>query len=271
MQQQSRQWHREGRRIGFVPTMGHLHDGHLALVERAVDSADKVVVSIFVNPLQFNDPADFSAYQRSLEADLQKLAGLKVDAVFTPEEVEIYPRERASMTKVEVPVLSDILEGAQRPGHFRGVTTVVAKLFNIIQPDVAVFGEKDFQQLLIIRRMVADLDLPVEIMALPTVREADGLAMSSRNSRLSAEQRQLAPLLYQTMQAFRQRYRAGATALERLEAEARAELEQAGFVVEYFCLRRRDDLAPAKAGDRARLLAAARLGQTRLIDNLAME
>ncbi len=271
MQLQSRRWQQAGQRISFVPTMGNLHAGHLALVEKAVELGERVVVSIFVNPLQFNDPADFAAYRRSLDADLDKLAPLEVDAVFAPPEDEMYPHGRDATTQVDVPALSGILEGEHRPGHFRGVTTVVAKLFNIVQPDVAVFGEKDFQQLRIIECMVADLDMPVEIIAMPTVREADGLAMSSRNSRLSASQRQLAPLLYQTMQEFRQHYLAAEGNIAQLQAQATAGLAQAGFVVEYFSLRRHEDLAPAKPGDRCLLLVAARLGETRLIDNLCME
>ncbi len=271
MQQQALDWRRAGQRIGFVPTMGNLHAGHLALVDKAAELADRVVVSIFVNPLQFNDPADYAAYQRTLEADLDQLATRRVDAVFAPSEAEMYPHGRDATTLVEVPAMSDILEGEQRPGHFRGVTTVVAKLFNIVLPDLAVFGEKDFQQWRIIERMVADLAMPVDIVAMPTVREADGLAMSSRNSRLSPAQRELAPQLHQAMQAFRAAWLAGDRDIAALEAAAKARLAQQGFVVEYFSLRRCTDLAPARAGDEALLVAAARLGTTRLIDNLRME
>lgn len=266
MQALARQWREAGQRIAFVPTMGNLHAGHLALVEQA--AADRVVVSIFVNPLQFNEPDDFADYPRTLDADRQRLADYPVDAVFAPDETELYPAGRDATTRVEVPLLSDILEGAARPGHFRGVTTVVAKLFHCVLPDVALFGEKDFQQLLVIRRMVADLDFPIEIIGCPTVREPDGLAMSSRNARFSAEERRRAPHLYRVLTGIRDRIRQGARDFAALEQQARRELETAGLEPEYVAVRRAADLAGPRAGDELVIVAAARLGATRLIDNL---
>ena len=268
MQALARRWHAAGQRIAFVPTMGNLHAGHLALVTEAASRAERLVVSMFGNPLQFNEPEDFSNYPRSLEADLQKLAAHPVDAVFAPGEAELYPAGREATTRVEVPVLSDILEGASRPGHFRGVTTVVAKLFHCVMPDVALFGEKDFQQLLVIRRMVADLDFPVEIVACPTVREEDGLAMSSRNARFSREERDRAPQLYQVLCAVRDRIRVGSSDYTALEQQARRELATAGLEPEYLAVRRAADLAEPRHGDELVIVAAARLGKTRLIDNL---
>lgn len=271
MQALSTDWRRRGERIAFVPTMGNLHDGHLALVAKAMDTAQRVVVSIFVNPLQFDEARDFEAYPRTLDADLARLADYRVDAVFVPSESTLYPRGREAITRIEVPQLSDILEGACRPGHFSGVATVVAKLFHCVQPQQAVFGEKDYQQLLIVRRMVADLNLPVEILALPTVREADGLALSSRNRRLTPAQRARAPRLYQVMQALRSRILDGEQDYDALAERAAAELEAAGLATEYVTVRDAEQLGRPLA-DRPRIiLAAARLGQTRLIDNLWVE
>ena len=269
MQRYASAWHQQGLRIGFVPTMGNLHAGHLSLVKKAQQVSDRVVVSIFVNPLQFDEMDDFAKYPRTLEADLDKLNILGVDAVFTPDEQALYPQGRETITHVEVPGLSTILEGEARPGHFVGVATVVCKLFNCVQPHVAVFGEKDFQQLLLIKRMIADLDMPVEIIGMPTEREADGLALSSRNGLLSAEQRQLAPALYQVLQQIREAILAGSSDYSRLEAEAEDRLRAGGFEPDYVAIRLVDNLAPASgsAGDKV-ILAAARVGETRLIDNL---
>ena len=261
-------WQQAGLKIAFVPTMGNLHAGHLSLVEKAMTVADRVVVSIFVNPLQFNDSSDFDVYPRTLDTDLQQLADYRVDVVFTPQEADLYPRGREGLTWVEVPILSTMLEGASRPGHFRGVTTVVAKLFHLIQPQVAVFGEKDYQQLLVVRQMVADLNFPIEIIGLPTRREADGLAMSSRNSQLTATERQKASALYRGLQALRESVCAGATNFDQLESQARAEVASAGMTVEYLCIRSARNLAPPCSGDDLVIVAAVRLGQVRLIDNL---
>ena len=271
LRRQVQAWKAAGERIAFVPTMGNLHAGHLQLVQAAQSHADRVVVSIFVNPLQFNEAADFNAYPRSLEADAQLLREVQADLLFTPDVQQMYPQGQVGNTKVQVPALSDVLEGEHRPGHFTGVTTVVAKLFNMVQPDVAWFGEKDFQQLLLIRRMVADLDLPIQIESLPTVREADGLAMSSRNSRLSAGERQQAPAIYQMLCALRQQIAQGDRRYTILEQQAVASLNQAGFRAEYVAVRRAADLQPAAPDDTALvILLAAWLGQTRLIDNLIL-
>jgi pantoate--beta-alanine ligase len=262
-------WRRSGERIAFVPTMGNLHDGHLSLVERARGLGERVVVSIFVNPLQFGEGEDLAAYPRTPEEDAARLHQAGVDLLFRPREAEVYPHGRAGQTFVEVPGISDILCGASRPGHFRGVATVVAKLFNLVQPDVACFGEKDYQQLTVLRRMVADLNMPVELVGVPTMREADGLAMSSRNGYLTAEERQLAPALYRTLQQLAARIGDGERDWPRLEREAGEALSQAGLRPDYVSIRRAGDLAEPAAEDRALVvLAAAFLGRARLIDNL---
>ena len=259
----------QGKRIAFVPTMGNLHAGHLALVERARQAADAVVASIFVNPLQFGAGEDFDSYPRTEERDAAMLAEAGTRLLFLPTVETLYPHGQADFTRVTVPGLSDILCGASRPGHFAGVTTVVTKLFNIVMPDVAVFGEKDYQQLAILRRMARDLDMPIELIGQPTEREADGLAMSSRNGYLTTEERAMAPGLYRTLCAARDALRAGqAPAL--VEAEAIERLHALGFVPDYVSVRRAEDLSHAVVGDVGplRILAAARLGRTRLIDNI---
>ncbi|WP_455216900.1 pantoate--beta-alanine ligase [Kaarinaea lacus] len=270
-----RQWREVGETIGFVPTMGNLHEGHLRLVEEAHERADHVVVSIFVNPMQFTDASgnggDFERYPRTLEADQKKLSalGIKVDIVFAPSVKEVYPDGFENETRVEVPGLSDILCGAFRPGHFTGVATVVAKLFNMVQPHVAIFGEKDFQQLLVIRRMVSDLCFPVEIVGMPTVREHDRLAMSSRNQYLDKEERDKAALLNQLLVRTRHRIQKGSKNYQELEEIAFSELEESGFKPEYFTVRNAHDLQPASSGDKDLvILAAAWLGKARLIDNI---
>lgn len=269
MQLASAAWQLDGQRVGFVPTMGNLHPGHLGLVEKAREECDRVVVSIFVNPMQFDDGQDFANYPRTLDEDREKLSALDVDALFVPTEAQLYPQGRDTITRVEVPGLSGLLEGASRPGHFTGVTTVVNKLFNIVQPDVAVFGEKDFQQLLLIRHMVEDLNIPVHILGLPTRREADGLAMSSRNTRLTPVQRELAPLLYQSLQQIRCELQAGKQDFALLRQAAQQQLEKAGFVPDYIELRDARTLAETRPGTgESVILAAARLGDIRLIDNL---
>lgn len=263
-------WRLCRERVALVPTMGNLHAGHLALVERAAQLAERVVVSIFVNPLQFNDKDDYAHYPRTFEQDRQILAGREVAMIFAPAIETVYPRQAEGMTRVEVPGLSGILEGAYRQGHFSGVATVVAVLFNIVQPNIAVFGEKDYQQLLIIRRMVADLAMPINVESVATVRETDGLALSSRNSYLSREERMKAPLLFRALsraaEAIRDDERRD---FSMLEEEGGKALEKAGFCPDYFCIRRAEDLAePVGSEANLVILAAGSLGKTRLIDNV---
>ena len=262
------EWRRDAKRFAMVPTMGNLHAGHLALVREAHELADRTLVSIFVNPLQFGPNEDFGAYPRSMERDLDLLEAEGADLLFVPSVEAVYPGGREAQTRVEVPGLSDILCGASRPGHFAGVATVVCKLFNMAQPDVAVFGEKDFQQLLVIRRMVADLCLPVEVRGLATVREPDGLAMSSRNGYLTSQERKRAPALYRALRNAADRLRAGVPAGE-VEPGGRVDLDAGGLRTDYFSVRRASDLQAVSPQDRDLiLLAAAYLGKARLIDNL---
>ena len=268
VRQRVRAWRTAGQRIALVPTMGNLHDGHLALVRAARAEGVRVVASIFVNPLQFGPREDLANYPRTLEQDRKQLEGIGVDLLFAPSAESIYPRGPGEHTRIEVPGLSDILCGASRPGHFIGVATVVCKLFNIVQPDLAYFGEKDFQQLLVIGRMTEDLSLPVEIVGVPTVREPDGLAMSSRNGYLTAPERVLAPALYHSLERAGEALREGRAAAE-VEQSGRAALEAAGLRPDYFAVRRAADLArPERADQDLIVLAAAVIGTTRLIDNL---
>lgn len=265
------EWQRAGEHVALVPTMGNLHRGHLHLVEQAQRYARRTVASIFVNPLQFGPNEDFAAYPRTLDADTQQLAAIGLDLLFAPTVAEVYPRPLAAMTQVTVPELPDVLCGASRPGHFSGVTTVVAKLFNMVQPQVALFGEKDWQQLLAIRQMVTDLNMPLEIVGVPTVREADGLALSSRNGYLSAAERALAPQLYATLQTLAQRWCAGEHDYLRLETEAMAQLATFGFRPDYLEIRHAQTLQrPTSAPEDLRIFAAAWLGKARLIDNLGI-
>ncbi len=258
-----------GKYIAFVPTMGNLHAGHLRLVQVARQHADAVVASIYVNPLQFGPKEDFGAYPRTPAQDKKGLEAEKTDLLFMPTDTEMYPRGLDVMTKVEVPALGDILCGKFRPGHFRGVTTVVNRLFNLVQPDVAVFGKKDYQQLMLVKLMVADLGMPIEIVGVDTVREPDGLAMSSRNNYLSPAERQVAPKLYAALGRLRDRIVKEKGVKSGMEADAARELETAGFRPDYISIRRAADLAEAGAQDKALvILAAAWLGRTRLIDNL---
>jgi pantoate--beta-alanine ligase len=266
---QVRQWRAAGHSIGFVPTMGNLHPGHLALVAQARQRADHCIVSIFVNPLQFGAGEDFVSYPRTLESDRQQLTVAEADLLFVPEVQELYPRGHAAQTRVEVPGLSDILCGESRPGHFVGVATVVCKLFNMVQPDVALFGEKDYQQLLVIRRMVEDLAMPIQVEGMATVREADGLAMSSRNGYLSPRERQQAPCLYRVLAQMAESIAVGRDDYAALEQQAIMDLRTAGLRPDYLSVRRTLDLAPPQATDRQlRVLAAVYLGTARLIDNL---
>ncbi len=258
-----------GRSIGFVPTMGNLHAGHLSLVRRARAQADYVVVSIFVNPLQFDRQDDLDAYPRTLEQDARLLEQEGVNLLYAPEPETFYPDAPERLTRVEVPGLTERLEGAARPGHFAGVATVVTRLFNLVQPDVAIFGEKDFQQLRMIEKMVEDLAMPVTILSEPTVREPDGLAMSSRNARLSDAQRRQAPKLHQTLRKIAEVVRLGGRDFRKLESKGIEMLQKDGFCVDYLEICRAVDLQPASAGDPEPIvLVAAWLGETRLIDNL---
>jgi len=261
-------WRAAGLRVALVPTMGNVHAGHLALCRAALGRSDRVVASIFVNRMQFGPSEDFLSYPRTLEQDISKLAAVGVHLLFAPTEQTVYPRGDAAQTLVEVPELSGILCGRSRPGHFVGVATVVCKLFNMVQPDLAVFGEKDFQQLVIVRRMAEDLCLPVEIMGVPTVREADGLAMSSRNVYLTAEERRRAPELHRSLLGVVAAIRQGERDYRRLEQQARRQLQAAGLRPDYVSVRRVSDLGePQQPPERLVVLAAAHLGGTRLIDN----
>ena len=262
-------WRDQGERIAFVPTMGNLHAGHLRLVRHAGSLADRVVASVFVNPTQFGPNEDYASYPRTLEADRQALMGADTDLLFAPPVEEVYAGDLEAATRVEVPGLSDILCGEFRPGFFSGIATVVTRLFNMVQPQVAVFGEKDFQQLVLIRRMVRDLCIPVEIAGVPTERESDGLAMSSRNSYLSAAERRQAPGLYRALCDVRDAVEAGARDYGRLERSAMDGLFAAGFRPDYVSIRTQADLTLPAAGTSALIvLAAATLGRARLIDNV---
>lgn len=268
LREQIGQWHREGRAIAFVPTMGNLHQGHLTLVEEARRHGDKVVVSIFVNPLQFDKAEDLANYPRTLEQDCAALEAAGVDLVFTPTPEIMYPQGLASQTFVEVPGISSLLEGALRPGHFRGVSTVVTKLFNLVQPNVACFGEKDYQQLALIRKMVADMAMPIEIVGVPTVRAEDGLALSSRNGYLTAAERAIAPELARTMNWIAEQIEAGNSHLPSLVAQASQRLDNAGFRTDAIDIVDADTLESASAeSQRLVILMAAYLGKARLIDN----
>lgn len=271
LRERVRDWRAQRLAVSLVPTMGNLHEGHLALVKAARRHSDRVVVSLFVNPTQFGAAEDYEAYPRSREADCAQLEALAVDAVFAPAASEIYPAGIAGHTQVDVPRLSELLCGAFRPGHFTGVATVVAKLLNIVQPDMAVFGRKDYQQLLIIRRMAADLDLPVQVIGVPTVREPDGLARSSRNAYLTSSQRALAPELYRTLAALTHVLREGESDFRQLEARGCEVLKQTGMFPDYVAIRRRADLFEPRLEDTELVvLAAAWLGDTRLIDNIEL-
>jgi pantoate--beta-alanine ligase len=265
-------WRMRAKRIALVPTMGNLHAGHYSLIRLAREHADCVVASVFVNPTQFGPHEDFARYPRTPEADAAGLAASGCDALFMPGVEEMYPYGAAATVRVSVPDLGDILEGAVRPGHFDGVATVVAKLFNLVQPDVAVFGRKDYQQLLVIRRMTRDLAYPIEIVDAPTAREATGLAMSSRNQYLDAAQRERATLIQATLQKMREAMRAGIEKRESVEAAAEKNLRAVGFEPDYAVIRKADDLGVPVSGEGAPLIAliAARVGSTRLIDNLLL-
>jgi pantoate--beta-alanine ligase len=263
-------WRQEGHTVAFVPTMGNLHQGHLKLVDEARQRADKVVVSIFVNPMQFGANEDLAKYPRTLAEDCAGLTDHQADAVFTPTPELIYPKGLEVQTAVDVPFIGDNHCGASRPGHFRGVSTIVTKLFNLVQPDIALFGKKDYQQLAVIRALTTDLSFPIEIIGIDTERAADGLALSSRNGYLSAEQRATAPLIYQQLQWLALQIRdQGASDFRALEQQVRETLSQAGFRPDYvnICQRHNLELANDLSSPLVILLAAY-LGTTRLIDNL---
>jgi len=264
-----RRWRSEGRRVAFVPTMGNLHAGHVSLIDAARRHGDRFIASIFVNPMQFGPNEDYAQYPRTPTQDARMLTDAGCNLMFMPDVAAIYPNGSERATRVDVPSLSRILDGEFRPGHFEGVSTIVSTLFHIVEPDVAVFGEKDFQQLTIIRRMVADLCMPVEIVGAPTVRDTDGLAMSSRNQYLTQAERQTAPVIYQTLQAAAQRLQAGDTDFKSIEQTGINTLEKAALKPDYFSIRRAQDLgAPTPDTQHLVVLTAARLGKARLIDNV---
>jgi pantoate--beta-alanine ligase len=267
-----RAWKKEGQRIGFVPTMGNLHAGHFSLVELARRQADRVVASVFVNPTQFGPGEDFARYPRTLAEDSVGLVEHNCDLLFAPSVEVMYPFGPEHAMRIHVPEAGDMLEGAHRPGHFDGMATVVAKLFAMVEPDVAVFGQKDWQQLLVVRRLVRELAFPLEIVAGPIARAEDGLALSSRNRYLDAHQRARAPELHATLQWMRESFVEG-HARAAIEGAAMRRLERAGFKPDYAVVRRAEDLAVPAEGERSGLMAllAARLGDTRLIDNLAFD
>lgn len=268
LRREIRRWRQAGKRIALVPTMGNLHDGHLTLVDEARQRADVVVVSVFVNPMQFDRADDLARYPRTLQDDCEKLNRHGVDLVFTPAPQAIYPQGTENQTFVEVPVLSALLEGASRPGHFRGVATIVSKLFNLVQPDVACFGEKDFQQLAIIRKLVADMGFDIDIVGVPTVRAKDGLALSSRNGYLTADERRLAPGLSQVMRSMAERLSNGERHIDEIIEQANAALQEKGFRPDGLAICDASTLQPLTVeSQRAVILMAAWLGNARLIDN----
>jgi pantoate--beta-alanine ligase len=262
-------WRREGLRVAFIPTMGNLHAGHVSLIEAARRHGERFVASIFVNPMQFGPNEDWANYPRTPGEDERMLANAGCNLMFIPDVAEIYPKGFERATRIEVPGLSRILDGEFRPGHFEGVSTIVATLFHIVEPHVAIFGEKDFQQLAVIRRMVADLCMPIEIVGAPTVRDHDGLAMSSRNQYLTAAERALAPQIYVALEAAAARVRAGDVDFASIESAGFRELERTGFRPDYFSVRKAADLSPATREARELvILTAARIGKARLIDNV---
>lgn len=272
LRQQIRRWRQDGKRIALVPTMGNLHDGHMTLVDEARARADVVVVSVFVNPMQFDRPDDLARYPRTLQEDSEKLTRRGVDLVFAPAPAAVYPQGLEQQTYVDVPGISTILEGASRPGHFRGVSTIVSKLFNLVQPDLACFGEKDYQQLALIRKMVADMGYDIDIVGVPTVRAKDGLALSSRNGYLTAEERKVAPQLSKIMNALAQQLANGERHVETLLEQTAEQLRAAGFTPDELFIRDADSLQPLTVdSQRAVVLMAAWLGKARLIDNQQVE
>lgn len=265
-----RAWTRDGLRVGFVPTMGNLHAGHFALVRAIRERCDRVVASVFVNPTQFGPHEDFGRYPRTLEADAEGLQAAGCDLLWAPDVATMYPLGVDAAVQVRVPGITDVLEGAHRPGHFDGVATVVARLFNQVRPDVAAFGRKDYQQLAVIRHLVADLAFGIELLAVPTERAADGLALSSRNQYLTADERAVAPAIYRQLQAMRDAVRAD-TPVGQVERAALDALRAAGFVPDYAAVRTPGLAQPGGGAGPRVALVAARLGTTRLIDNLEFD
>ena len=268
LRREIRRWRQDGKRIALVPTMGNLHDGHMTLVDEARARADIVVVSVFVNPMQFERADDLANYPRTLQADCEKLNRRGVDLVFSPAPADIDPQGLHEQTFVDGPGLSTLLEGASRPGHFRGVSTIVSKLFNLVQPDIACFGEKDFQQLALIRKMVADMGYDIEIVGVPTVRAKDGLALSSRNGYLTADERKIAPGLSQVMNDIATKLNNGERHIEELIADAEIALAEKGLRADGLAIVDADTLLPLTTDSRrAVILMAGWLGKARLIDN----
>lgn len=268
LRREIRDFRKNNKRIALVPTMGNLHEGHMTLVEEAKARGDVVVVSIFVNPMQFERPDDLERYPRTLQEDCEKLNKRGVDLVFAPSPAEVYPKGLATQTQVDVPVISTILEGASRPGHFRGVSTIVSKLFNLVQPQVACFGQKDFQQLALLRTMVEDMGYDIEIVGVPIVRAKDGLALSSRNGYLTAEERKLAPQLNKIMNALAERLSQGERHIDEMLQETAQQLREAGFTPDELFIRDAKTLQELSVDSTsAVILMAAWLGKARLIDN----
>ncbi|MBU9854332.1 pantoate--beta-alanine ligase [Rahnella bonaserana] len=268
LRREIRDFRKNNKRIALVPTMGNLHEGHMTLVEEAKARGDVVVVSIFVNPMQFERADDLERYPRTLQEDCEKLNKRGVDLVFAPSPAEVYPKGLATQTQVDVPVISTILEGASRPGHFRGVSTIVSKLFNLVQPQVACFGQKDFQQLALLRTMVEDMGYDIEIVGVPIVRAKDGLALSSRNGYLTAEERKIAPQLNKIMNALAQRLSQGERHTDEMLQETAQQLREAGFTPDELFIRDAKTLQELSVDSTtAVILMAAWLGKARLIDN----
>lgn len=272
LRQTIKQWRQEGKRIALVPTMGNLHDGHMTLVDEARARADIVIVSVFVNPMQFDRPEDLAAYPRTLQEDCEKLNRRGVDMVFAPTPAVIYPNGLAGQTYVDVPRFANMLEGAARPGHFKGVATIVSKLFNLVQPDIACFGQKDYQQLALIRHMATDMGYDIEIIGVPTVRAGDGLALSSRNGYLTAEERRLAPQLHNILEQLIAQMKSGERHTDTLLEQAQARLTQAGLRPDALDIRDAFTLQPLTVDStRAVVLFSAWLGKARLIDNAEVD
>ncbi|RJG42071.1 pantoate--beta-alanine ligase [Motilimonas pumila] len=272
VRQQVRAWRQQGLTIAFVPTMGNLHQGHITLVKQAQTLADKVIVSIFVNPMQFNNADDLANYPSTMEQDCDKLVQQGADCLFTPTPELMYPEGLENHTRVDVPGIADLLEGALRPGHYRGVSTVVTKLFNIVQPDIACFGDKDFQQTALIRKMTSDLALPIEIVGVPTVREPSGLAMSSRNGYLTTSERAIAPTLFAVMQHIAEQISAGNRNFTKVIEKATNTLNSSGFKTDSIDIVDADNLlAMTEKTQRVVILMAAFLGKARLIDNQTVD
>ncbi len=268
LRREIRDFRKNNKRIALVPTMGNLHEGHMTLVEEAKARGDVVVVSIFVNPMQFERPDDLERYPRTLQEDCEKLNKRGVDLVFAPSPAEVYPKGLTTQTQVDVPVISTILEGASRPGHFRGVSTIVSKLFNLVQPQVACFGQKDFQQLALLRTMVEDMGYDIEIIGVPIVRAKDGLALSSRNGYLTPEERKIAPQLNKIMNALAERLSLGERHVEEMLQETGQQLREAGFTPDELFIRDAKTLQELSVDSTsAVILMAAWLGKARLIDN----